>query len=158
MLKIRDISSVYSPYQQWYKLPASESQCYFFIHQSRYSWFSRYHQQTFEEVVLASSKYKLSCFGNNIITQPHGRFQMLWQRRSNQHNNIKFTRKKESTNSFPFLDILMSPWPNGRLGHCMYLNLMHLDKYLLPQHHHSCLKLYLVTSPDNKIGLSPPIF
>lgn len=60
---------------------------------------------------------------------------------------IHFTMELECNQCLPFLDVLVSSQPSGRLGHLVHQKLTHADRYFHPSsHHHQTQKIFVINS------------
>ncbi|XP_015124783.1 uncharacterized protein LOC107046641 [Diachasma alloeum] len=91
--------------------------------------------ENFENKVLKSAPLKSD---DTFILWKHGA-DMLPQFLNfinSQHPSIKFTMGIEEQKSPPFLDVLVYRTEDGRLGHRVYRNPTHTDRYLHASSHH----------------------
>ncbi|GJQ64897.1 hypothetical protein Trydic_g7069 [Trypoxylus dichotomus] len=84
--------------------------------------------ECFESVALENSELKPKArfryVNDTFIIWPHGRdtLDSFLHHINDHHPDIKFTMEVEKNGVIPFLDILVTREPNGRLGYSVYQN------------------------------------
>ena len=109
--------------------------------------------EEFENSVLTSYEKKPTLWiryvDDTFVIWPHGEHELenFLRHLNNQHDSIKFTMEVEKDGVLPFLDVLVTKKPNGKLGHGVYRKATHTDRYLhASSHHHPTQKAALIST------------
>ncbi|CAG9836786.1 unnamed protein product [Diabrotica balteata] len=120
--------------------------------------------EAFESLALESYPLKPKVWfryvDDTFIIWPHGQHTLspFLDHLNSQHPSIKFTMEVENNRSLPFLDVLVTSKPNGRLGHSVYRKKTHTNRYLhASSHHHPAQKNSVINSLIHRaISISEP--
>ena len=92
--------------------------------------------EDFEQKALETARYKpklwLRYVDDTFIIWQHGSDKLsdFLDHLNQQHPRIQFTMETETSDSLPFLDVLISKRVDGSLGHPVYRKPTHTDRYL----------------------------
>ncbi|XP_038066508.1 uncharacterized protein LOC119736566 [Patiria miniata] len=92
--------------------------------------------EDFEQKTLATAQFQpklwLRYVDDTFIIWPHGpdKLDGFLRHLNQQHPSIQFTMETETSDSLPFLDVLISKRADGSLGHSVYRKPTHTDRYL----------------------------
>lgn len=109
--------------------------------------------EAFESQALESAELKPKVWfryvDDTFIVWPHGKqtLSVFLDHLNRQHPDILFTMEIEQECALPFLDVLVTRKPDGRLGHSVYRKPTHTDRYLnAASHHHPAQKFSVINS------------
>ena len=90
-----------------------------------------FENQNLQTAVLKPTMW-LRYVDDTFVVWPHSSqdIQPFLQHLNSQNPDIKFTMEVEQQNSLPFLDVLVTKTPSGRLQHQVYRKPTHTDRYL----------------------------
>ncbi|XP_063924731.1 uncharacterized protein LOC135138683 [Zophobas morio] len=100
--------------------------------------------ETFEDTAIESAqpkpKVRFRDMDDTFVIWPHGQnaLSVFHDHLNSQHPDIQFTMGVETNNCLPFLDVMVTRLPEGRLGHSVYRKPTHSDRYLHATSHHHC--------------------
>ena len=92
--------------------------------------------EDFEQKALETARYQpklwLRYVDDTFIIWQHGSDKLsdFLDHLNQQHPRIQFTMETETSDSLPFLDVLISKRVDGSLGHSVYRKPTHTDRYL----------------------------
>lgn len=120
--------------------------------------------EAFEQQVLGSFHLQPKCWfryvDDTFVIWPHGRDSLgeFLSFLNSQHQDIRFTMEIESDGHLPFLDVLVTRYPDGKLGHTVYRKPTHTDRYLnaLSHHHPAHKQAVINTLVQRAFSISEP--
>jgi Reverse transcriptase (RNA-dependent DNA polymerase) len=120
--------------------------------------------EEWEEERIRTARLKPKCWlryvDDTFVIWPHGRntLEEFLDHLNAGHPSISLTMELEEEKKLPFLDVLVSREPGGRLGHSVYRKKTHTDRYLHAEsHHHPSQKMAVVnTLVARAIAISEP--